>query len=606
MKNRQRGGAVKIPVTLSVLSAIGIILGKFLAFNVTEFMRFSLENITIIFAGIVFGPALGAAVGAVQDLVGCLAVGYAINPIITLGCASIGAISGVVFAAFKKLGTAFRISLSVFFSHLVGSVIIKSLGLSIFYSLPFFATAAWRVLNYVIVGTTEVILLCLLLKSKQLLAQINKITVFSINSKFKSGSEAVDYAKNISGVFSKPGLERVTALLTSLGSPEKSVKAVHITGTNGKGSTSAMLAAILKASGIKVGSFNSPYLTEMREAIRIGGEPISEAELISLFDRLRPFADAAEDKPTEFELLTAAAYLAFAENDVDVAIIECGMGGKCDATNVISSPLLSVITGIAKDHTAFLGTSLQEIAAEKSGIIKYGCPVLVGDAPTEAMAVIEEYALKLSAPLYRPDAYEVKSLTLGGTEMDCGEIRDIHLSLLGIHQPKNAALAIAAANLIKKHFPTVTNDSIRDGISHTVWGGRFEILSHNPTFIFDGAHNLDGIKSAAESIKAYFDKKVICLTGVLKDKEYDKMAKEIATVAEIAVTVTPNSPRALSAEDYSAVLSAYIPHVHPAKSVSEGVAEALRIAKEKDLPIVCIGSLYLYREVQNAKCGMQN
>ena len=212
MKNRQRGGAVKIPVTLSVLSAIGIILGKFLAFNVTEFMRFSLENITIIFAGIVFGPALGAAVGAVQDLVGCLAVGYAINPIITLGCASIGAISGVVFAAFKKLGTTFRISLSVSFSHLVGSVIIKSLGLSIFYSLPFFVTAAWRVLNYIIVGTTEVILLCLLLKSKQLLAQINKITTFSINSKFKSGSEAVDYAKNISGVFSKPGLERVTAL----------------------------------------------------------------------------------------------------------------------------------------------------------------------------------------------------------------------------------------------------------------------------------------------------------------------------------------------------------------------------------------------------------
>ena len=609
MQKKHRGGAVKIPVTLSALAAIGIILGKFLAFNVTDFMRFSFENTTIIFAGIVFGPILGAAVGAVQDLVGCLAVGYAINPFITLGCASIGAISGVMFSILKKTPLAIRVSVSTLTAHLAGSVFLKSLGLSLFYDLPFGVTVAWRLLNYVIVGTVEVILLCFLFKSKQLLTEINKIVPFSINQKFKSSSEVSDFAKSVSGVFSKPGLERVTTLLDALGSPEKDVKVVHITGTNGKGSTSAMLTGILRASGLKVGSFNSPYLLEMREAIRIDGEPISEDTLVALFDRLRPIADELSDKPTEFELLTAAAYLCFKEENVDIAVVECGMGARRDATNVIDTPLLSVITGIAKDHTSFLGTTLAEIAEEKAGVIKHGCPLLLGDIPADALAVIENEAQRLNADIYAPDAPTVKSFSVSGTIIDCGEITDVKIPLLGVHQPKNASLAISAANLLKKHFRGITKDTIRTGICNTVWLGRFEIISESPLFIFDGAHNLDGVKSAVESVKTYFDKKVICLTGVLADKEYEKMAEEIAAVADVAITVTPNSPRALSAEDYAAVLAQNISHVLPADSVSEGVRMALDLANKKALPVVCLGSLYLYKDVvkmQNAECKMQN
>ena len=600
MQKKRRGGATKIPVTLAALGAIGIILGKFLAFNVTEFMRFSLENTTIIFAGIVFGPILGAAVGTVQDLVGCIAVGYAINPIITLGCASVGAISGALFILFKKVPLPLRLTLSVLPAHLVGSVIIKSIGLSIFYDLPLTATVAWRTLNYIIVGVTEVILLCILLKSKQLLTQINKIIPFSINQKFTTGTEATEYAKSVSGVFSKPGLERVTALLDALGSPETDVPTVHITGTNGKGSTSAMLTSILSASGLKVGSFNSPYLKEMRESIRINKEAISENELVSLFDRLRPIADSAEDKPTEFELLTAAAYLAFKEAKVDVAVIECGMGARRDATNVISSPLLSIITGIAKDHTSYLGESLREIATEKAGVIKKGCPVLIGAVKGEASDVIYSEAEKLSAPTYSPDSYTVRHMSFDGTVMDCGEITDVRIPLLGSHQPENAALAISAANILKKHFTSITNDTVKLGISDTVWHGRFEILSKEPLFIFDGAHNLDGIKSAVMSIKSYFSGKVICLTGVLRDKEYAKMAKEIATVADIAVTIAPDSPRALAAEDYATELGKSIAHTYPAPTVKDGVQEALRLANELSLPVVCLGSLYLYKEVTDA------
>ena len=597
MQKKQRGGAAKIPVTLSALAAIGIILGKFLAFNVTDFMRFSLENITILFSGIVFGPILGAAVGTLQDLVGCLAVGYAINPLITLGCAFVGAVSGAVFRISGKLPFPLRIAVSTASAHLLGSVLIKSLGLALVYDLPFGITAAWRLLNYLIVGAVEIVLLCFLLKSKQLLSQINKIIPFSVSQRFKSGAEASDYAKNVSGVFSKPGLERVTSLLKELGSPEKGLKVVHIAGTNGKGSTSAMLTGILKASGLKVGSFNSPYLIEMREAIRIDGEPISEAYLISLFDRLRPIADMSGDKPTEFELLTAAAYLAFKEEAVDVAIVECGMGAKRDATNVIDTPLLSIITGIAKDHTSFLGTTLAQIAKEKSGVIKRGCPILIGDMDTEALAVVKSEAQKLSAPIYTPHAPRVKEISIDGTVIDCGEVKDIKIPLLGVHQPKNASLAVSAANVLKNHFNCITDDTIRHGISDTVWHGRFEVLSKNPLFIFDGAHNLDGVKSAVESVKAYFDEKVICLTGVLADKEYEKMAKEIAKIADIAVTVTPNSPRALSAEAYAAVIGANISHAYPASSTSEGVSMALDIAKEKSLPIICLGSLYLYKDI---------
>ena len=599
MQKKQRGGATKIPVSLAALGAIGIILGKFLAFNVTEFMRFSLENISIIFAGIVFGPILGAAVGAVQDLVGCVAVGYAINPIITLGCALVGAVSGAVYRIFKRAPLGVRVALSTLSAHLCGSVLVKTLGLTL-YGYPYGITVLWRLLNYAIVGAVEIILLCFLLKSKQLLTQINKIIPFTVDTKFATGKDAADYARAVSGVFSKPGLERVSYLLDVLGSPEKDVKAVHITGTNGKGSTSAMLTGILVASGLKVGSFNSPYLKEMRESIRINGNPISEDELVSLFDRLRPIADATDDKPTEFELLTAAAYLAFKEAKVDVAVIECGMGARRDATNVITAPLLSVITGIAKDHTSYLGQTTKDIANEKAGVIKRGCPVLIGEMDTDASDVIISEAEKLSAPLCYPESYTVKNMTLDESVIDCGEITDVRVSLLGSHQPRNAALAISAANILKNRFKAITNDSIKRGISDTVWHGRFEILSKEPLFIFDGAHNLDGVKCAVQSIKSYFDGKVICLSGVLKDKEYVEMATEIATVADLAVTVTPDSPRALSAEDYAAELRKTIAHAYPAPTVKDGVKEALRLANELSLPVVCLGSLYLYKEVTDA------
>ena len=601
MQKFRRGGTARLTVTLSALSAIGIILGKFLAFNVTDFMRFSLENITIIFTGIVFGPLFGGIVGAVQDLVGCIAVGYAINPIITLGSALIGVTSGYIFRLGKRLPLGIRIALSVLPSHALGSVLVKTLGLSIFYSLPFGITALWRILNYAIVGSAEIALLLTLLKSKQLLSQINKIAAFTPHTTFKNISEATAYTKNASGIFSKPGLERVTELLTGVGNPESSLKVVHVAGTNGKGSFSAMLTSILAHSKIKVGSFNSPYLVEMRESIRINCEPISEDELISLLDKLRPIADSMADKPTEFELLTAAAYLAFYESGVDVAVVECGMGGEGDATNVITFPLLSVITGVSIDHTSYLGNTASEIAKVKSGIIKHGCPVLVGELGPEAMSVISDKAKRESAPLSVADSNAtVHEMTLNGTLLDCCGINGIRLPLLGIHQTKNAALAIRAAILLGDSFPSISEESIRCGIAAVRWQGRFEILSRKPLFIFDGGHNLEGVKCAVESIRQYLGDGVVYLGGVLADKEYETMADEIAKVASHAVTVTPDNSRALSAPDYADVLRSRGVNADYALSVSDGVKKAIAIAKRESRAVVCLGSLYLYKEVTKA------
>lgn len=599
MQRTRRGGSLRVLVTLSALCAIGIILGKFLAFNITEFMRFSLENITIIFSGIIFGPIYGAVVGAVQDIVGCLAVGYTINPIITLGSAAIGAVSGLIFRLAKKMPPYLKVSLSVAAAHILGSVLIKSTGLALYYALPFVATVLWRILNYVIVGAVEVALLITLLKSKQLLAQINKITPLSFY-KFESFGEAVNYTKHISGVFSKPGLERVKHLLSRVGSPEKSLCVIHVTGTNGKGSFIAFLSSILSRSGFKVGSFTSPYLEKMSESIRINGKPIAEGELTSLLERLRPVADGMSDKPTEFELLTAAAYLALSEEKVDIAIIECGMGAKRDATNVITEPLLSVITGISKDHTAFLGETEKDIAEEKAGVIKRGCPILIGDIDGEVLDVILNRANELGASLFTRATYAVNSMTLDGTVISCSGIEDIKIPLLGIHQPKNAALAISAAKLLSEAFPTLTDTNIRLGISEAEWHGRFEILNKDPLFIFDGAHNLDGIASAVESIKTYFDEKVICITGVLRDKEYEKMAELIGGVAAYAVTVTPHNQRALTASEYSSLFTSLGVTSTPSQGVDEAVILALSLAKENGLPIVCLGSLYLYGEIKKS------
>ena len=420
--------------------------------------------------------------------------------------------------------------------------------------------------------------------------------------------EALSYIHGSSGVFCKPGLERIGELCCALGNPQDGMKFIHVAGTNGKGSTSAMLANILKESGYKVGLYTSPYIYRFNERIQINGEPIPDTALAALTGEIAPVVSEMKDKPTEFELITAIAFEYFKREACDVIVLEVGMGGRFDSTNIIRRPLLSVITGIALDHVAFLGDTVEKIAFEKAGIIKDNAPVLYGGCDEAALGVIAKIALERGSTLYTVDHSKIRDTSLGlcGGSFSFGEWKDVKLSLLGTYQFKNAAAVLSAVEILRKGGLNIDTGAVYRGIEGTRWRARFEIIQREPTVIFDGAHNAEGVGVATESIKSYYPSgRVAIFSGVLRDKDYRAIAKSISEVAAVAFTVTPSNPRALSAEEYAEVLSEYGVSAFPCGSVREAIARGLRYATEKGVPLCCLGSLYTYSEVIDALEGLK-
>ncbi len=413
-------------------------------------------------------------------------------------------------------------------------------------------------------------------------------------------AESLNYIHSISWTFCKPGLDRIRVLCEALGDPQNDLKFVHVVGTNGKGSTCSMLHSILRCAGYRVGLYTSPYIRFFNERMQVNGEPISNEELAELTDRVKPVADAMDDRPTEFELITAIAFLYFKRHGCDVVVLEAGMGGRLDSTNIIRNPLLSVITGIALDHVAFLGDTVEQIAAEKAGIIKDGAPVLFGGDEEAAAEVISKTAIDRGSPFYIVPYERLTDLRadLYGSTFDFGFRRALHIGLLGTYQPRNAALAVCAAELLCERGMTISENALRRGLNEARWPGRFELLSHRPLTIFDGAHNPQGIHSAVESIKTYFgEQRVYLLTGVLRDKDYTEIAGELATVASRAFVLTPNSPRALAAEEYAEVLRGEGIEAENFGSIKDAFCTAREEAKREGIPLICLGSLYLYADL---------
>ncbi|MBE6593331.1 MAG: bifunctional folylpolyglutamate synthase/dihydrofolate synthase [Ruminococcaceae bacterium] len=413
-------------------------------------------------------------------------------------------------------------------------------------------------------------------------------------------TEALEYIHGVNWTFCKPGLERIGELCGSIGHPERNLRFIHVAGTNGKGSTSVMLAGILQKAGYKVGLYTSPYIKEFNERMRIDGKNISDRELAEITEYIRPMADAMQDKPTEFELITAIAFEYFWRNRCDVVVLEAGMGGRLDSTNIIEHSLLSVITGIALDHVAFLGDTVEKIAAEKAGIIKRGCPVIFGGTDESAATVIERRAQELGSPFYRVDynALTVNEMSLDGTELTFDRYKNIHISLLGSYQPRNAALVLSTIDILRSQGIDISENAVREGLRAAKWSARFEIISQAPLVIFDGAHNAEGIAAAVESIKLYFkDEKVYVLTGVLKDKDYGAIAKDIASVASKAFTMTPDNPRALSAKEYADVLSKCGVDANAYGDIDQALSAALESAKKDGKALFCLGSLYTYSSI---------
>ena len=415
--------------------------------------------------------------------------------------------------------------------------------------------------------------------------------------------EALDYIHSVNWTFCKPGLERVRELCAALGNPQDSLKYIHVAGTNGKGSFCAMTDSILRHAGYKVGLFTSPYIVEFNERMRIDGKNISNEELCELVEIIKPHADKMADKPTEFELITALAFLYFKRNNCDVVVLECGLGGRLDATNIIKDSILSVITGIALDHTAILGDTVEKIAAEKAGIIKSGARVLWCGEDKDADRVISAKAGEVGATFTRVDRsrLKIKEMTLDGTRFDFGERKDVSLSLLGTYQPLNATHVLTAIDMLKQSGYDIPDSAIYDGLKSVRWPARFEVISHEPLVIADGGHNPEGIDSAVQSIERYFgDERVAIITGVMADKDYRYMAERIASVAKKVFCLTPDNPRALSAEEYAGVFNSLGIEAVSCCSVEDAVGAAISWAEENNTAIVSLGSLYMYGEVAAA------
>ena len=413
-------------------------------------------------------------------------------------------------------------------------------------------------------------------------------------------NEALEYIHSVNWNFCKPGLERIGELCEKLGNPEKKLKFVHVAGTNGKGSFCSMLDSVLRAAGYKVGLYTSPYIREFDERMRVNGKNIDDEILADITARIRPIADSMTDKPTEFELITAIAFQYFYESGCDVVVLEAGMGGRLDSTNIIREPYLSVITGIALDHVDYLGDTVEKIASEKAGIIKDKSPVLYGGENNAAREVIKAKAKEKGSEFFDIDYREIKNLfsTLDGTEFDYKEHKEIKINLLGLYQPKNASLVLRAIDILRERGLSISESAVKQGLFDARWQARFEIISRDPLIIFDGAHNAQGITSAVASIKHYFGKeKVFVLTGVLRDKDYNFIANELSGVAERAFTLTPQSPRALTAEEYAKVLTDVGVNAEPYPSIELALKSAKQEAERAGKPLVCLGSLYTYGDV---------
>lgn len=421
-------------------------------------------------------------------------------------------------------------------------------------------------------------------------------------------TKALEYIHSIDWRGSRPGLSRVTELLEKLGNPQDSLKFIHVGGTNGKGSFCAMLSSILAESGLKTGLFTSPYIENFNERIMINGDEISNDSLAELTSKVSVIADKMDDPPTEFELITALAMLYFKQNNCDIVVLEVGLGGRLDATNIIKDPVLSVITGIALDHTAILGDTVSAIALEKAGIIKKGRPVLLGCATApehteEVKKVVSDAALSNYSRIFLtdPSAIKICSESLDGGVFDYKNRKNVRILLLGSYQIKNTANVLEAVDVLNSIGYSISEKDIEIGLLKSVWKARFEKICDEPKVFFDGSHNPQGVFETVKSVKKYFGtQKVIVVTGVLADKDYSNMSKMISEIADTVYTIMPDNPRALSAEALSDVYRQLSVTSHACESVKSAISTAINYAKEIGLPVFVLGSLYTYGEVKNA------
>ncbi|KIR01206.1 Dihydrofolate synthase / Folylpolyglutamate synthase [Lachnospiraceae bacterium TWA4] len=422
--------------------------------------------------------------------------------------------------------------------------------------------------------------------------------------------EARAFYENISSSGIVLGTKPMLNLLNRLNNPQNQLKFVHIAGTNGKGSTLAFISTIISQAGYKVGRYSSPRVYEYEEFVQINGENISKEDFCKFTEPVKKAIEeiekAGEPVPTVFEAETALGMLYFAKNHCDVVVLECGLGGRDDATNVLDTVVCNVITSIGLDHTKFLGDTLGKIAKVKAGIIRDDAPVVICAQGEEVIEVVREEANDHNALFIVTNPEEIhphKEMELSCDNrpmmgFDYKDLKNLKVGLLGRYQLKNATVAIEVAKVLTTRGFKISKEQIKEGLEKTVWKGRFETIANHPQVVVDGAHNPHGVVQLKESVEYYFkNKKIFAIMGVLADKNFDKEAQMMAPFFEKVFTVTPpNNPRALQAEKLAQCVGQYHSDVTPCNSLKEAVESAYQYASEEDV-ILIFGSLSYLGEI---------
>ena len=415
--------------------------------------------------------------------------------------------------------------------------------------------------------------------------------------------EAVHTVDSLQRFVRRPGLERIERLLAEMGNPHKALRFVHVAGTNGKGSVSEMIAKVLERAGYRTGLFISPHVTDFCERIQVNGIPIPHGDLTELVEEYLPLIrrlEASGIQVTEFEWITALGFEWFRRQDCQLVVLEVGLGGRFDATNIIDAPLVSVITSISLDHTAVLGDSIEQIAFEKSGIMKQGgiC-VCYPDQPRAALNM-----LKITAEVMK-NRFVIAGLndlmlveaSIDGTQLLWKNGIPVRVAMAGEHQMKNAATALSVSEELRGLGWQISDRAVQEGIAAARLPARLEVLSRSPVVLLDGAHNPDGIRVLARAVKKQVThKRIVGLTGMMRDKDVDSAVRELDGIFSSVVTVAPNGPRALPAEELAQYWEKRRIPAQPAANVEEGLRLAL--AKAGGEPLLICGSLYLAGDIR--------
>lgn len=416
--------------------------------------------------------------------------------------------------------------------------------------------------------------------------------------------EAMEFISGTMRFGSVLGLASIQTLLMRLENPHKELSFIHIAGTNGKGSTASMTANILKEAGYKVGLYTSPYIIEFEERIQLCGEKIPKQRLAELTQRVKKEVEAMQKEglahPTEFEIITAIAMLYFKEEKADYVVLEVGLGGRLDATNVIENPLVCAICSISLDHTDILGDTLEKIAAEKAGIIKENSIVVIdGTNSSCVLDVIQKKAAEKNTEVIITEKAKITHADIEGTSFSYKD-KERKVSLLGEHQVQNASIVLEIIAALKKKGIEISDHAVDGGLKTCKWIARFQKVYDKPLFIMDGAHNAAGMRTFTDSVKRYLkDKKVYVVYGMLKDKDYKDCAAQLSQVAEKIYTVTVDSPRALSAEELMQTVKQHTDQVKAYKLPVEAFSDAIEDAGEHGV-ICAVGSLYFMAHAKEA------